>query len=85
VSEAGKDRRTKAEREQDAAKQRQQEKQRQKEEVEQGTQFSPPPFEAPETPLERLDAGLGYLFAWVGGALLVNFLVLVLIAASAGG
>lgn len=49
------------------------------------SELSPPPYEAPETRLERLGPGLGYMAAVVGGALILNLLILAAIAAGAGG
>lgn len=46
---------------------------------------SPPPYLARETPLERLGARLGYMLAVVGGSLLIDLVILLVIAAGAGG
>lgn len=69
----------------DEAKQRQQQQEQQEHQRQQGTQFSPPPYEVPETPLERLGPGFGYLFGVLGGAFLLNLLVLAVISGSSGG
>ena len=68
----------------EAAQRRQQERQHAQQERS-GILPSPPPYEVPETPLERLDLGLGYMAAVVGGAFLLNLAILALIAALNGG
>lgn len=67
------------------AAERAQQKRQQRRQDELGIEQSPPPYEVPETPLERLGAGFGYMGAWIGGALVLNLLILALIAAQAGG
>jgi hypothetical protein len=70
-----------------ADEQRQREQQQRQHEVQEelGIAPSPPPYEVPETPLERLGPGFAYMLGIVGGAFLLNLLVLVGIAASNGG
>jgi hypothetical protein len=69
----------------EAERQRAQMREQQKTQKEQGTEQSPPPYEVPETPLERLDLGLAYLAGVIGGGFLLNFLVIVVIAGANGG
>lgn len=63
---------------------RQQERQHREQEAS-GIRPSPPPYEVPETPLERLGPGFGYMLGVVGGAFLLNLLLLAWIAAANGG
>ena len=69
----------------EVAAERRQAKRQQQEQERQGIEFSPPPYEAPETLLERLGPGLGYLFLVLAGAFVLNLLVIVLIAGANGG
>jgi hypothetical protein len=68
----------------EAAQRRQQERQH-REQERSGFRPSPPPYEVPETPLERLGPGFAYLLGVVAGAFLLNLLLLAWIAASNGG
>jgi hypothetical protein len=65
--------------------QREQQEQQHKRQQEIGIEPSPPPYEVPETPLERLGPGFAYMFGVVGAAFLLNLLVMVLIAGGNGG
>ena len=67
------------------AEQRRQQRRQQQEQRRSGIRPSPPPYEVPETPLERLDLGMGYMFGVVAGAFLLNLAILVVIAAVNGG
>lgn len=71
------------EREEEQQRRDQRKQQRQQEKL--GIRPAPPPYEAPETALERLGPGFGYLAAVIGGAFLLNLVVLVVIAGNAGG
>ena len=73
------------ERRKEEAEQRKQQLRQQKEQERSGIRPSPPPYEVPETPLERLDLGLSYMFGVVAGAFLLNLAILAVIAASNGG
>jgi hypothetical protein len=77
--------RTDIQRKQEEAKERRQAREQQAEQERQGTELSPPPYEAPETPLERLDLGLGYLALVIGGGFVLNLLVIAVIAGANGG
>lgn len=48
-------------------------------------QMSPPPFEVPETTLEGLGPGFGYLGAVIGGSFLLNLALIAILAAANGG
>lgn len=66
------------------AEQRRQQEARRRVEREVGIEPSPPPYESAETPLERLGPGFAYLGGVIGGAFLLNKLLLLLIAVSNG-
>jgi hypothetical protein len=72
--------------ERQAEERRQRKQQQRQHEVQEelGIEPSPPPYEVPESPLERLGPGFAYMLGIVGGAFLLNLLVLVVIAASNG-
>jgi hypothetical protein len=67
------------------SEQRRQQREQQQQQEEHGIRPSPPPYEVAETPLERLDLGLAYMFGIVAASFLVNLLILALIAAQNGG
>jgi hypothetical protein len=73
------------ERRSEEEEQRKQQERQHEEQERSGIRPSPPPYEVPETPLERLGPGLGYLFGVVGGAFLLNLAILALMAGSNGG
>ena len=66
-------------------KQREQQRKQYQKQEQEAIQAAPPPYEVPETPLERLGPGFAYMAAWVGGAALLNVLLLGVIASRAGG
>jgi hypothetical protein len=76
---------TAAERKQAHERQRAQQQRTHDQQRDLGIEPSPPPYEVPETPLERLGPGFAYLFGVIGGALLLNLLVMVLLAGANGG
>jgi hypothetical protein len=72
-------------RQREEREQRKQQKRQQDQQEASGIRPSPPPYEVPETPLERLGPGMAYLFGVIGGAFLLNLALLVLIAGGNGG
>ena len=73
------------EREQAKQRQRDQQERQHKRQEEAGIQPSPPPYEVPETTLERLGPGFAYLLGIIAGGFLLNLIILWVIAASNGG
>jgi hypothetical protein len=74
-----------AQRRADEEAQREQQRRQHRLQQDSGIVPSPPPYEVPETPLERLGPGFGYLLGVIAAAFLVNLAILWAIALQAGG